>query len=402
MHVCFLNPVGTIGGAERVLLAWVAAARRIAPSARLSAVLFGDGLLRARLTASGVEVHLLPLPDTLAATGDTALQDRPGSGIRPLLATLPAAGRFVLHLRKLLTRLAPDLIHSNGLKAHLLGAAAKPSGTPLLWHLHDFYSERPVAKWGLKLARAAATGGIAISDAIRRDTRRLLPGFPVRTVLNTVDTDHFTPGVGNPDELDLLSGMPKAAPGTLRVGLVATYANWKGHGVFLDALATLPASLPFRGYVVGGPIYATGGSQVTRLELEERIATNGLAGRVGLVPFQDDPASVYRALDIVVHASTRPEPFGLSIAEAMSCGRAVVVSAAGGAAELFRDGEDAVGFPPGDAAALAAALRQLVASPDARVALGAAARRRAVRTFTPERLLGEVGALYADTGRGYR
>ena len=72
MHVCFLNPVGTVGGAERVLLAWVAAARRMVPSARLSAVLFGDGPLRARLTASGVEVHLLALPDTLAATGDTA------------------------------------------------------------------------------------------------------------------------------------------------------------------------------------------------------------------------------------------------------------------------------------------------------------------------------------------
>ncbi len=395
MHVCFLNPVGTVGGAERVLLAWVAAARRIAPSARLSAVLFGDGPLYTRLESLGVEVHLLPLPDTLAATGDTALRDRPGGGIRSLLVTLPAAGRFVLRLRELLKRLAPDLIHSNGLKAHLLGAAAKPSGTPLLWHLHDFYSERPVAKWGLKLARAAATGGIAISDAIRRDTQRLLPGFPVRTVLNTVDTDHFTPGVGNPDELDRLSGLSAAAPGTLRVGLVATYANWKGHGVFMDALALLPAPLPFRGYVIGGPIYATGGSQVTRLELEEKIATNGLAGKVGLVPFQDDPVAVYRSLDVVVHASTRPEPFGLTIAEAMSCGRAVVVSAAGGAAELFRDGEDGVGHPPGDVPALAAAIARLLADDTFRHRLGEAARRTALARFGSGRYDADVAATYA-------
>ena len=64
---------------------------------------------------------------------------------------------------------------------------------------------------------------------------------------------------------------------------------------------------------------------------------------VGFVPFVEDPVPVYRALDVVLHASTQPEPFGLTVVEAMACGRAVVVSAAGGAAELFTDGVDALG-----------------------------------------------------------
>lgn len=58
----------------------------------------------------------------------------------------------------------------------------------------------------------------------------------------------------------------------------------------------------------------------------------------------------------------------------MACGRAVIVSAAGGAAELFSDGIDAVGIRPGDSAALAAAVRRLAQDPAERARLGAAAR----------------------------
>ena len=66
---------------------------------------------------------------------------------------------------------------------------------------------------------------------------------------------------------------------------------------------------------------------------------------------------MFRALDVVVHASTKPEPFGRVIVEAMSCGRAVVVAKDGGAAELFEDGVSALASPPGDASALAGVLR---------------------------------------------
>ena len=178
---------------------------------------------------------------------------------------------------------------------------------------------------------------------------------------------------------------------------MATYANWKGHVTFLNALAALAGSLPFRGYVIGGPIYSTGGSQVTREELTEVISKYGLTGRVGLVPFQDNPVPVYRALDIVAHASTRPEPFGLTIAEAMSCGRAVVVSAAGGAAELFREGENGLGHPPGDVVALAAAITRLLTDSVLRQRLGECARRTAVARFG----VGQLLAAIADTYRHF-
>jgi glycosyltransferase involved in cell wall biosynthesis len=232
---------------------------------------------------------------------------------------------------------------------------------------------------------------------VAADARTVLGRVPVVPVYYAVDTDHLAPADRDGAELDRLAGLPPADPGTVRVGLVATYADWKGHGVFLDALARVPG---VRGYVVGGPIYATAGSQVTRAELERRAAANGLTGRVGFVPFQPDPADVYRMLDVVVHASTRPEPFGLTIAEAMSCGRAVVVSAAGGAAELFTEGEDGLGHPPGDVAALAAAVGRLAADPELRRRLGANARRTAVERFGPDRYGREVAAVYRSVQPG--
>jgi glycosyltransferase involved in cell wall biosynthesis len=91
-----------------------------------------------------------------------------------------------------------------------------------------------------------------------------------------------------------------------------------------------------------------------------------------------------RALDVVVHASTEPEPFGLVIAEGLACGRAVVVSAAGGAAELVEDDVDALTVPPGDAAALARALTHCADNAALRARLGNAARRTALRRFDPD------------------
>jgi glycosyltransferase involved in cell wall biosynthesis len=61
-----------------------------------------------------------------------------------------------------------------------------------------------------------------------------------------------------------------------------------------------------------------------------------------------------------VHASTDPEPFGLVIAEGMACARAVVVSRAGGAAEITSPGVDALAYAPGDAVQLGECLLSLV------------------------------------------
>ena len=72
--------------------------------------------------------------------------------------------------------------------------------------------------------------------------------------------------------------------------------------------------------------YATNGSQYSLSELRELAKELGVSHRVGFTGFVDEPAAALRSLDIVVHASTEPEPFGLAIAQGMACGRAVIAT----------------------------------------------------------------------------
>jgi glycosyltransferase involved in cell wall biosynthesis len=236
---------------------------------------------------------------------------------------------------------------------------------------------------------------------VAQDLQTLLPWLPVQVIYNATNVGRFCPGPGHGCWLDAQAGLAPIEMPLLRVGLVATYARWKGQDVFLEAAAQAirrlaPQSVRF--YIVGGPIYQTAGSQFSREELQWRASQLGIESHVAFVPFQSDPTDCYRALDVVVHASTRPEPFGLTIVEAMACGRAVIAARAGGAAELFQSGFDALGVTPGDAVALAEAIVQLAQVPDLRRQLGTQARTTAVARFDQRRLGEELRKVYAGLG----
>ena len=91
------------------------------------------------------------------------------------------------------------------------------------------------------------------------------------------------------------------------------------------------------------------------------------------------------ACDVVVHASVEPEPWGLVVAEAMACGRAVIASAAGGPLEMIDHKRTGWLTAPADEVALATSLEMLLANPGLRAGLGEAARRHAESEFDPRR-----------------
>lgn len=397
MRVLYLNPTAVLGGAERVLLSVMEAVRQAEPESALQLLLPGDGPLVERARALGVDVRTLPLPAGLAALGDSGVKESGwGSFVGRALMAVPATRQYAEDLGRAIADFAPDLVHSNGIKTHLLAWLTGLRGVPVVWHAHDFYRTRPVVGRLLRRAGRNIAGVLAVSESVGRDAAGLLPQTPVRVVLNAVDVERFSPADGDGAWLDVAAGLPPTAAPVVRVGLVATYARWKGHDVFLEAAARLLRSStgPVRFYLIGGPIYQTTGSQFTEAELRATANRIGVSGYVGFVGFQPDPVRCYRALDIVVHASTRPEPFGLTIAEAMACGRAVIAVRAGGAAELFTDGHDALGVPPADVSALTAAVAELAGDPGRRSRLGANARRTAVERFDARRLCTEVTRAY--------
>jgi glycosyltransferase involved in cell wall biosynthesis len=156
----------------------------------------------------------------------------------------------------------------------------------------------------------------------------------------------------------------------------------------------LPPSLSIRGYIIGGPVYETSGSQVSIEELRAHVSALGLESRVAFTGFVQDTASAMRALDIVVHASTDPEPFGLVIAEAMACGKPVVASRAGGAVELTEPGVNSLAHAPGDARALARCIADLVSNPELRERLGQAGLITARQRYTRTRMAQQMTGIY--------
>lgn len=397
MKILFLSSTGQTGGAEAALLELLAGLRASRPQWALALVAASEGPLVDRARALGVTARVLAFPPSLARLGDWALGRSTWARVRMGGRLLAAAGPVWLYLqrlRRVIAQEAPDVVHTNGLKMHLLGSWASPARTRVLWHLHDYAGRRPMAAALLRRCVDRCAAIVANSRSVADDAARVCGrGVAVHSIWNAVNLEHFTPE-GSTADLDRLAGLPPAGPATVRVGLVATFARWKGHRTFLEGLARLRPSVDVRGFVIGGALYQTDGSQVSADELRRDAAALGLAQRVGFTGFIADPATAMRALDIVVHASTEPEPFGLVIAEAMACGRAVIVSAAGGAAEIVTPGHDALTHAPGDADGLAAAIAALSGDEGLRARMGRAGRATAERAFTRERLAREFVSLY--------
>lgn len=404
MKVLYLNPSGQLGGAEVSLLDMLASLRAAKPDWPLRLVVGEDGPLVTKAAALGVPTVVLPFPARLARLGDAGAGGPAGRAQsltalwRDLLIACPALFAYVRRLRRSIRRLGPDVIHTNGFKMHVLGGWAHPRRVPVVWHLHDYVGARPLMGRALRALSGRCAVAIANSRSVAEDVKAVCGNsLAVEIIYNGIDVEKFSP-VGPTLDLDALAGLPPAASETVRVGMLATLARWKGHRTFLQALSLLPRDLPVRGYIMSGALYQTNGSQDSLEELKSLAARLGIAGRVGFTGFLDQPASAVRALDILVHASTQPEPFGLVIAEGMACGRAVIISEAGGASELFDAGVSGLGHPPGDAALLAERIELLTTDGALRARLGAAGRATAEGRFDRARLARELIPLYQSVG----
>jgi glycosyltransferase involved in cell wall biosynthesis len=403
VKILFLSQSGQLGGAERSLLDFLASLRNAKPNWSLHLILPSKGDMLAEAEALGVNTSVVSLPKPVARLGDAGAGGPAGVRnsrfkLAALMAlSLPYMTTYVLRLRSAIAEISPDLIHSNGLKADILSYWAKPSRIPLIWHIHDYTSARPVIARLLQGHAKGCSIAIANSETVASDLRSICPKLRVNTIYNAVDLDRFAPD-GPRLDLDALAGKPPAAKGTIKVGLVATMARWKGQEVFLRAMSMIPESCAIRGYVVGGPLYETDGSQFSIDELRATAAAYGVTDRVGFTGFIRESSAAMRSLHVVVHASTQPEPFGLVVTEAMALGKAVISSRGGGVAEIVTEGLDGLSHEPGDAAGLAKRITRVAACPELRSRLGRAAIETTRRRFERSRLAADLIRTYREAG----
>jgi hypothetical protein len=171
MRIVFLNPCGQMGGAEICLMDMFMSIRSAEPDWRLSLVLGEDGPLADHAKAAGVEVIVAPFPRPLARLGDSG-----GGRIRALWASLKAVAstvRYASTLTRILAKLNPNVIHTNGFKMHVLGVWVRPTNTPVIWHIHDYVSTRPLMKGLLRFHAGRCQAVIANSQSVASDVRNI-------------------------------------------------------------------------------------------------------------------------------------------------------------------------------------------------------------------------------------
>ena len=360
------------------------------------------------LESGGVERGTLEIADAVVRAGGRALVASAGGrlvaplerlGARHLalpLRTKNPVGilRNAGHLAALARAEGVEIIHARS-RAPAWSAllAARRSGAHFVTTYHGTYNEGFPGKRLYNSVMARGERVIAISRFIAEHIRRVHGTDParIRIIPRGVDPALFDPDRVAPGRVAALRaawGVPPDRPVILLPGRLA---RWKGQAVLVEAMAAVPEAAAL---LVGG------GGEALRGELAARIAALGLQGRVILAGHADDMPAALLLADIVVHASTDAEAFGRTVIEAQAMARPVIAADLGGPRETVEEGVTGWRVPPGDPAALAAALRRVLAMPAAaRAAIGAAARAHVLATTTTAAMQAATLDLYRELGQ---
>lgn len=363
--VLFVNHEVELGGAERSLLSLLGSLDQTRYEPHLACS--WKGPLPDAARDCGVEVHDVPM--------------RFRGKAQKALGLLRASRS----LEQVMRNRAIRLVHTNTLLAGYAGLlAARRGGVPCVWHTRDL----SCPKSGLWAARHA-TWRIANSHA----TGAALGNERIAVVHDGVERAFFEQPARR-DEVRDEFGLPASQK---LVAIAGRLDRWKGHAVLFEAAARLYDRLRDTTWLVIGSVGPDGARARLanyREELELRVFGLGLKTRVQFLGPRSDAARLLSACDVLVHASTEPEPSDRSIAEAHALGVPVVASDLGGIPEQIDHGVDGWLVPAGDPAALAERIATLLEDPMERLRMGSAGRATAERRWTAAAHARAIEAVY--------
>ena len=384
MRVLYIDHTAKIGGGEVALFNLVRYLDRSVVDPVV--LLFEEGPLLERL-APVVETHMLPLAPSVGKAAKDAL----GFGSMMQLRVAWLSLRHVVRVARLARSLKIDLIHTNSLKADILGGlAGRLARIPVIWHVRD------------RIDADYLPGAVV---RVFRWLSRILPRFVIANSEATLATLHLrgkreSTAIGSGVDLQArdLQAERVAASGDAevtqgpRLGLVGRISPWKGQDVFLRAAAKVLERYPeARFELIGAALFA---EREYEDGLHQLCHSLGIEPNVDFLGFVNDvPARIDR-LTVLVHASTTGEPFGQVIIEGMAASKPVIATNGGGVPEIVQDGVTGLLIPMGDADAMAKAIEYLLEHPEAAAEMGRLGRRRVEEKFTIQHTARLVEAVY--------
>ncbi len=309
-------------------------------------------------------------------------------GMRALAAARRTVSRLVADTR-------PEVVVSCTNKDHFAAwPACRRAGIPSVWWVNDIVS----ADFFPWLARRAfhfqarrGASRLVVVSGFARDVlvREGFPADRIRVIHNGIPLDRYRPGTRR-----LLRDLLQVADDEPLVGIVGRFTPWKGQRLFLELARAWCREQPRGRFALIG--HAFNEDQAYERELREFLDRHGLRERVHFVPFQRDIAAALADLDVLIHASLRPEPFGRVLIEAMSVGVPVLAARDGGVPEIVTHDVDGLLARPGDTEEYLAGLRRLLGDAALRERLRSAARDTVARRFSLTRVRTEFDGLFAE------
>ena len=374
MRVVYLDHVAQLSGGEIALL-------RLLPhltEVEAHMVLAEDGPFADALVQAGISTEVLPLAERARGLR----KDRVAARTVPV-AAIAATAWYILRLALHLRRLRPDLVHTNSLKAGVYGSiAARLAGVPVVWHVRDRVASDYLPRAAVRLVRfmTAKLSSAVIANS-HATMRTLDPRARPVLVYSVVPEALIAPR----DELQRPAG-----PRT--IGMIGRLAPWKGQDLFLRAFAEAFPDSDARCVLVGAAMF---GEDAYEQQLHNLVDELQLDGRVEFRGFRSELWSELARMDILVHASLIPEPFGQVVLEGMAAKVPVIAADAGGPAELVDHDINGMLYPMGDGAALATTMRSLAGDEPRRKRLTAGGTAT-VSAYHPNVIAARMQALYRD------
>jgi glycosyltransferase involved in cell wall biosynthesis len=387
--ILFLDQTGELGGAELCLADLAVHLRQ-----RCSVLLFQPGPFERLLKSNEVPTIALA-----GAAGNPKVEKN--SGFAAYLSAFPAFVSLVVRVAKAARQF--DLLYANTPKAVVVTAVvASILRKPFLVHLHDIIDASHfsrINRWLLVLAARFASGIIANSAATaeafqkaggKSDNLKIVPnGFCVHRFRSDQPDpfDALRLAQGRPFDAwpDSSTSMKRLVRETPLVGMFGRITPWKGQKILIQALAKLPN---LTAVIVGDALFTEEDRRYKQelVELTERL---GLAGRVQFAGFQPDILPFLRAVDLVVHCSVSPEPFGRVIVEAMLAGKPVIAARSGAPTEIIQHGITGLLVTPGDTEELVRAIEQLLDNRSWAETLATQGRESAAQRYSLETVLAD-------------
>jgi glycosyltransferase involved in cell wall biosynthesis len=326
------------------------------------------GMLSPELNRLGVEYHFAHL----------GILRKKYFKMRRAVPLLVEMIRGIAYVRSTARSRHVTLVYVNTIVTVSGAIGGRLAGVPVLWHIREILSMPRPVRWVLyKALSICADRIVCVSKAVRDSLLKEAPNLATKSVVvyNAVSVTANSSSektVGFREEV----GVPESAQ---LVGMVGRILPWKGQEVLAEAAALVLKKHPEVHFVAVGSYF---GDQSQYLEkLTSLLSTLGVENRFHLADYHSNITEVYRALDVFVLPSIKPEPFGRVTVEAMAQGRAVVATNHGGTCELIEHRVTGMLVPPSDPEALAEAIELLLVNPTFRERMGRAAATFANANF---------------------